>query len=195
MATYFIADGTQLGLPSEAVVHENCVATYLKSIPLDKKPVVVYVARDLQVLRSLNPVVNCKGRVETILDSGSQIVCMALAEALRVGLTWDPDIKLCMESANKQVNESVGLARNVPFTFAEGFTVYLQVHIFEKPAYTVLLGRPFDTLTESNIQNLQDGSAIITIRDPNTGRRTALPTMERGKVSREESRREEEAKF
>ncbi|KNZ75566.1 hypothetical protein J132_02507 [Termitomyces sp. J132] len=96
---------------------------------------------------------------------------MALAEALRVGLTWDPDIKLHMESANKQVNGSVGLAHNVPFTFAEGFTVYLQVHIFEKPAYTVLLGRPFDILTESNIQNLQDGSAIITIRDPNTGRR------------------------
>ncbi|KNZ74504.1 hypothetical protein J132_06458, partial [Termitomyces sp. J132] len=83
-------------------------------------------------------------------------------------LTWDPDIRLCMKSANKQVNESVGLAHNVPFIFAEGFTVYLQVHIFEKPAYTVLLGRPFDTLTESNIQNLQDGSAIITIKDPNT---------------------------
>ncbi|KNZ76441.1 hypothetical protein J132_10416, partial [Termitomyces sp. J132] len=110
-------------------------------------------------------------------------------------LTWDPDIRLHMESANKQVNESVGLACNVPFTFAEGFTVYLQVHIFEKPAYTILLGRPFDTLTESNIQNLQDGNAIITIRNPNTGRRTALPTMERGKVSREEPSGEEETKF
>ncbi|KAG6882856.1 hypothetical protein C0992_010472 [Termitomyces sp. T32_za158] len=107
---------------------------------------------------------------------------MALREALKLGLTWDPDIRLRMESANQQVNESVGLARNVPFTFAEGFTIYLQVHIFEQPAYTVLLGRPFDTLTESTIQNLQDGSAIITIRDPNTGRRTALPTIERGKM-------------
>ncbi|KNZ72094.1 hypothetical protein J132_04375 [Termitomyces sp. J132] len=106
---------------------------------------------------------------------------MALAEALRVGLTCDSDIRLHIESANKQVNESVGLAHNVPFTFVEGFTVYLQVHIFEKPAYTILLGRPFDTLIESNIQNLQDGSAIIIIRDPNTGRRTALPTIERKK--------------
>ncbi|KNZ79185.1 hypothetical protein J132_11181 [Termitomyces sp. J132] len=94
---------------------------------------------------------------------------MALDEALCLGLTWDPDICLRMESANSQVNTSVGLAKNVPFTFAEGFTIYLQVHIFVKPAYTVLLGHPFDTLTESNIQNLQDGSAIITIRDPNTG--------------------------
>ncbi|KNZ75578.1 hypothetical protein J132_02519, partial [Termitomyces sp. J132] len=110
-------------------------------------------------------------------------------------LTCNPDIRLHMESANKQVNESVGLACNVPFTFAEGFTMYLQVHIFEKPAYTVLLGRPFDTLTESNIENLQDGSAIITIRDPNTVQRTALPTIERGKVLKTELNGEEETKF
>ncbi|KNZ73144.1 hypothetical protein J132_00979 [Termitomyces sp. J132] len=107
---------------------------------------------------------------------------MALDEALCLGLTWDPDICLRMESANSQVNTSVGLAKNVPFTFAEGFTLYLQVHIFVEPAYTVLLGCPFDTLTESNIQNLQDGSAIITSRDPNTGHQTALPTLQRGKV-------------
>ncbi|KNZ81653.1 hypothetical protein J132_11006 [Termitomyces sp. J132] len=89
-----------------------------------------------------------------------------------------------MESANSQVNTSVGLAKNVPFTFAKGFTIYLQVHIFVKPAYTVLLGCPFDTLTESNIQNLQGGSAIITIRNPNTGCWTALPTLQRGKVNK-----------
>ncbi|KNZ77648.1 hypothetical protein J132_04683 [Termitomyces sp. J132] len=106
---------------------------------------------------------------------------MALDKPLSLGLTWDPDIRLRMESANQQVNESLGMAKNVPFKFAEGFTIYLQVHIFEKPAYTVLLGRPFDTATESNVQNLKDGSAIITIRDPNTGKRTALPTFERGK--------------
>ena len=133
--------------------------------------------------------------METILDSGSQIVCMALEEALRLGLTWDPDVCLCMESANQQVNESVGLAQNVPFTFAEGFTIYLQVHIFEKPAYTVLLGRPFDILTESNIQNLQDGSAIITIRDPNTGHRTVLPTLIRGQMPEGELEGKAEAKF
>ncbi|KAG6875223.1 hypothetical protein C0993_010240 [Termitomyces sp. T159_Od127] len=126
-ATYFIADGTQAGLPTGAVVHQDCVATYLEKIPPGEKPVVVYVARELQVLCLLNPIINRKDRVEAILDSGSQIVCMALREALELGFTWDPDIRLCMESANQQVNESVGSARNVPFTFAEGFTVYLQV--------------------------------------------------------------------
>ncbi|KNZ82328.1 hypothetical protein J132_00143, partial [Termitomyces sp. J132] len=94
-------------------------------------------------------------------------------------------ICLRMESANSQVDTSVGLAKNVPFTFAEGFTIYLQVHIFVKPAYTVLLCCPFDTLTESNIQNLQDGSAIITIRDPNTGCQTALPLFKEGRCQRQ----------
>ncbi|KNZ82104.1 hypothetical protein J132_08287 [Termitomyces sp. J132] len=143
----------------------------------------VYVARDLQVVRSLYPSVHDQAKMEAILDSGSQIVCMALDNALSLGLTCDPDIRLHMESANQQVNESLGMAKNVPFKFAEGFTIYLQVHIFEKPAYTVLLRRPFDTAKESNVQNLKDGSAIITItiRDPDTGKRTALPTFERGK--------------
>ena len=102
---------------------------------------------------------------------------------------------LHIESANQQVNESVGLACNVSFTFAEGFTIYLQVHIFEKPAYTVLLGRPFDTLTESNIQNLQDGTDIITIRDPNTGRQTVLPTLRRGEMPKDGLVGDKESKF
>ncbi|KAG6821951.1 hypothetical protein H0H92_015931 [Tricholoma furcatifolium] len=192
-ATYFIAQDYGHGVPVGAAVHQDCVATYLETLPPGDKPVMVYVARDLQVLRSLQPVVNGKTKVEAILDSGSQIVCMALDKALSSGLTWDPDIRLRMESANQQVNESVGLAKNVPFKFADGFTIYLQVHIFDKPAYPILLGRPFDTLTESIIENLSDGSAIITIRDPNTRKRMTLPTIERGKMP--ESDNIVEAKF
>ncbi|KAG6895071.1 hypothetical protein C0992_003261 [Termitomyces sp. T32_za158] len=180
-ATYYIAEHEQEGVPMGAVIHRDCVATYLEALPEGEKPTVVYVARNLQVLRSLYPQVNGRDKVKAILDSGSQIVCMAFEKAQGLGLTWDPDIRLRMESANQQVNESVGLARNVPFKFVEGFTVFLQVHVFTKPVYTVLLGRPFDTLTESNVQNLKDGSAIITIKDPNTGKQMALPTYERGK--------------
>ncbi|KAG6883897.1 hypothetical protein C0993_002985 [Termitomyces sp. T159_Od127] len=59
-ATYFIADVTQAGLPTGAVVHQDCVATYLEKIPPGEKPVVVYVARELQVLHLLNPIINRK---------------------------------------------------------------------------------------------------------------------------------------
>ena len=52
-ATYFIADGTQSGLPTGAMVHQDCVASYLENIPPGEKPVVVYISRKLQVLYSL----------------------------------------------------------------------------------------------------------------------------------------------
>ena len=101
---YHIARDEEEGVPVGAVVHEDCVATYLDQLPPGDKPIMVYVARDLQVLRSLYPMVNEQAKVETILDSGSQIVCMSLEKALVLGLTWDPDIQLCMESTNQQVN-------------------------------------------------------------------------------------------
>ena len=74
----------------------------------------------------------------------------------------------------------MGLAKNVPFALGP-VTVYLQVHIIRDPAYQVLLGRPFDTLTESNVQNFVDGMQTITITDPNSGKRCTIPTYERGK--------------
>ena len=63
-----------------------------------------------------------------------------------LAVSWDPDIKIQVQSANKTVEETLGLAKNVPFIFGD-ITVYLQVHIFTDPAYKVLLGRPFNVLT------------------------------------------------
>ena len=85
-----------------------------------------------------------------------------------------------MQSANKDVELTLGLARNVPFSLGS-ITVYLQVHIIRDPAYQVLLGRPFDTLTESSVQNYVDGQQTLTITDPNSGTRCTIPTYERGK--------------
>ena len=45
----------------------------------------------------------------------------------------------------------------------------------------MLLGRPFDVLTESEIKNTKDGGQTITIKDPNTLRRAVIPTYARGK--------------
>ena len=61
----------------------------------------------------------------------------------------------------------------------------MQVHIISKPAYSILLGRPFDVLTESGIQNDKDGSQTVTITDPGTKQRLVLPTYERGKPPKE----------
>jgi hypothetical protein len=106
---------------------------------------------------------------------------MALAIAEYLGLTWDPDINIYMQSANAQVEKSVGLAKNVAFRFGD-ITIYLQVHIIQEPAYKVLLGRPFEILTASVAVNKRDGSQILTLTDPQTQKRCTLPTLERGTV-------------
>ena len=86
-----------------------------------------------------------------------------------------------MESANQSVEKTLGLAKNILFTCG-GITVYLQVHIMSSPAYTVLLGWPFDIITESLVKNEKYGSQTLMLTDPNMGKRCVMHTYERGKV-------------
>ena len=57
----------------------------------------------------------------------------------------------------------------------------MQVHIIGSPAYDILLGRPFDILTESIVRNFSNEDQTVTITDPNTGQRHTIPTFPRGK--------------
>lgn len=155
---------------------------YLASLKDDESPRQVFVANDSASLRVIFPLVDGKHRIEAVIDSGSQIVSMALSEAERLNITWDPDIQIYMQSANGQLKKSAGLARNVPFVVGE-IAAYLQVHIIDQPAYKILLGRPFDILTESQVNNSANGGQVITLKDPNTGRRCTVPTHPRGTYS------------
>ena len=51
------------------------------------------------------------------------------------------------------------------------------INVIDSNAYEVLLGRPFDVLTESVIANEDQ---TITIHDPNTGQHVTVPTLARG---------------
>lgn len=179
-ATFSVTISTKGSVPAGSVVLDDPVAQYYDSLAPGDTPQTIYVARESQGLRAIYPTVNKALEEEAVLDGGSQIVSMSKEVALRLGLSWDPDIVIHMQSANKQVEKSLGLARNVPFVFKD-ITLYLQVHIVNEPAYRVLLGRPFDSLTESVVHNDRDGGQIITITDPNSGKRATLPTYLRGK--------------
>ena len=99
---------------------------------------------------------------------------------MELGLIYDPAIVLNMQSANGEVDRSLGLARNVPIQIGD-ITLYVQIHVIRNPAYDILLGRPFDILTESVVRNFANEDQTITIRDPNSGRRATVPTMPRGR--------------
>lgn len=84
-----------------------------------------------------------------------------------------------MQSANGEIDQSLGLARNISCQIGN-ITLYLQIHVIRSPAYDILMGRPFDILTESIVKNYANEDQTITICDPNTGQHATIPTIPRG---------------
>jgi hypothetical protein len=60
-------------------------------------------------------VVDNREKVGDIIDPGSQIIAMSEAVCHDIGLAYDPFIKLNMQSANGEVDQSLGLSHNVPY--------------------------------------------------------------------------------
>jgi hypothetical protein len=96
-----------------------------------------------------------------------------------LGLAYDPTIQLNMQSANGEVDQSLGLARNIPCQISD-ITLYLQIHVIQNPAYDILMGRPFNILTQSVVKNFANKDQTITICNPNLKQITTIPTIPRG---------------
>lgn len=137
------------------------------------------VAKDSYALRSVSAVVGGREVVECILDPGCQVISMSEPICHALGLTYDPTIKIPIQSANKQVNNTLGLVRNVSIEVGD-ITVYVQAHVVRDAAYDILLGRPFDVLTRSVVTNFDNAEQTITIECPNSGRVSTIPTYPRG---------------
>jgi hypothetical protein len=123
--------------------------------------------------------VNAANIEECVYDNGSQIVSMSKNVATRLGIVWNPGIRVSMESATNHYETTLGLARNVKFEVGE-LEIFLQVHIFEKPPYEILLGRPFEALTSCVTKAELDGSSELILTCPNTKRQATVPTYDRG---------------
>jgi hypothetical protein len=165
-----------------AIVIPDPIERYYRSLPpgVEPDPDRLIVAKESSAVRSLFAVIDSSKRKECIVDPGCQIIAMSEDTCHELSLAYNPVIKLNMQSANGTTDWSLGLARNVPFTIG-AITLYMQVHIIGSPAYDVLLGRPFDILTESIVRNFANEDQTITITDPNTGQRYTIPTFPRGR--------------
>ena len=166
--------------PAGANVIPDEYEAYIRSLRPGQvaDPERLIVATDNVAIRSIFALVDNSLKKECILDPGCQIIAMSEHTCHELGLAYDPAIRLNMQSANGEVNQSLGLARNVPFLIGT-ITFYLQVHVIQSPAYDILLGRPFDILTESVVRNFSNEDQTITIQDPNTARRITIPTFTR----------------
>ncbi|EED81822.1 predicted protein [Postia placenta Mad-698-R] len=83
--------------------------TYLKHIPHGEHPAEFTVARDSNAICSIIALVDNKEQIECIVDPGSQIVAMLEEVCLGLNLLFDPTIQLNMQSANGEVDRSLGL--------------------------------------------------------------------------------------
>ena len=178
IAMYTIMTEVSDEIPEGSFVADDPVLQYLAQNK-DINPEDLVVADESAPLRSLYAIVNRVGQEECLLDNGSMIVSMSKEAAVHVGLTWDPSIRINMESASNHLEKTLGLARNVRFSVA-GISVFLQVHILENPPYRVLLGRPFETFTSCVTKTKMDGSSELMLTDPNTKTVAIVPTYRRG---------------
>ncbi|OBZ76104.1 hypothetical protein A0H81_03920 [Grifola frondosa] len=108
--------------------------TYLRGLKPGETPEVLTVAKESHALRSINGLVDNKEDVEGIIDPGSQIISMSEEVCHALGLIYDPTIRLNMQSANGEVDQSLGLVRNVPFQVSD-IVLYLQIHVIRQAAY------------------------------------------------------------
>ena len=167
--------------PPNATIIADPFETYLREHPdshhiPDSK---IVVAAESRALWAILLVINRQDKVKAILDPGCQIVAMSEEVCNALALHYDPTIRLHMMSANGGVDQSLRLVQNVPFVIGD-LTVHLQVHILRNPAYNILLGWPFNVLTQSIIQNFADENQTITIINPNTRRKAIIPTIPQG---------------
>jgi hypothetical protein len=152
--------------------------TYINNLAPGERPIPLNVAQESYTLQSITMVIDNGEEVEGIIDPGSQIIAMSEAVCHDTGLAYDLSIKLNMQSANGEVEQLLSLSRNVPCKI-NTITLYLQIHIIRSPAYDILLGRPFDVLTESTVKNPPNKDQTITIVDPNTKCSVTIPMLPR----------------
>jgi gag-polyprotein putative aspartyl protease len=167
--------------PADATVIADPYKAYLRAQATSADPAEsgITIAAESSALRAILPVINGQERVEAILDPGCQIVTMSEQVSTALALSYDPTIRLHMVSANGGVDQSLGLAHNVPFLVGT-ITLYLQVHVLRAPTYDILLGHPFNVLTQSVVRNFSNENQTIAILDPNTGHKATIPTIPRG---------------
>ncbi|KAF9054302.1 hypothetical protein BJ165DRAFT_1399555 [Panaeolus papilionaceus] len=191
------AVGDEEGLVAGAYVLPDLVAQYAMVLAPEEEMLTVVVGDESRDLRTVYPDINSAGVEEALLDGGSQICSIEESVARRVGLSWTPQVRVRLQSANKSVTQTLGLARNVPFKFGN-IIAYLQLHVIPEAAYQVLLGRPFEVVTALSSKNETTGDQTITLTDPNTGEKISMPTYARNKPPphiREKLRKQEEYRF
>jgi hypothetical protein len=177
LAHMLAAFATAAGLHHAKDIVTDTHEQYLKTVqtPVDLQDD-IQVAAESNTLCTILPVVDRQDQVEAILDPGCQVVAMSEEVCNMLTITYKPDVCLSMVSANRGIDQLLRLAHNISFLVSD-ITLYLQVHILCLPTYNILLGHPFDILTQSVVCNYCNENQTITIKDPNSSKSATIPTV------------------
>ncbi|KIJ11778.1 hypothetical protein PAXINDRAFT_61717, partial [Paxillus involutus ATCC 200175] len=113
--------------------------------------------------------------VRCVLDTGSKVIAMPKALWETLGLVACPEYLMHMQSFNESSDSTIGVIENLGLDLGVG-ELYLQVQVIPKAPFHILLGRPFHCLMRATTEDFPDGKQLLTLRDPNTGKRYKIPT-------------------
>ena len=82
---------------------------------------------------------------------------------------------MTMSNANTSTESTIGVVENLALDFSAG-EVYLQVQVVPHANFNLLLRRPFQYLLSAKTDDFPDGSQLITLHDPNSGKAYKIPT-------------------
>ena len=102
------------GKEMEGYIVPDHYKTYLQSLRPGQEHMELTIAKESHALRSIIMKVDHQIDTECIVDPGSQIIAMSEAVCHDLALIYDPTIQLNMQSANGEIDRSLGLVRNVP---------------------------------------------------------------------------------
>lgn len=178
-ADVFAVPNAHHPIPLEgSIIILDPIEQYYKSLQLGEMPELkcLIIAKESCGVWCIMALVDNSQQVECVLNPGCQIIAMLEFTCHSLGLTHDLKIILQMQSANRNLDTSLGLSQNVLFCF-NTIMVHLQIHIVQSLAYAVLLGWPFDVLTQSIVWNYLNKDQTITIHDLNSERIIVVLTL------------------
>ncbi|KAE9399650.1 hypothetical protein BT96DRAFT_820376, partial [Gymnopus androsaceus JB14] len=130
---------------------------------------------ELSSIQGINALVG-ECAVHCVADSGCSIVAMSDATSNALGLSFNPQCRILLQSVNSKTDWTLGIAKDIPFYF-NNIIAFLQVHVIDSPTYDVLLGCPFEVLTQAHVQNFLSGNQHYMLTDPNTDKVVMIPTI------------------
>ena len=176
---YFKEATTTKRLPALPTAEAHTVSTYSLGAGQD-----LLEAEPTLPLRTLNVILDGTVSVTGILDSGCQVVIICRDIWEKLGAPLKHKWVMFMESANGQANATMGMLPRIWFTVGE-INLYCMVQVVWEAPFKCLIGWPFMALAQAVSREFQDGTAHLTLTDPNTRASITVPTQARELPPRE----------